>query len=547
MAYPPLATIDRSIDAPDPPGRQPLAVASPGKEATPFGRAAGPEERRPVYRSAWTTSGLAAQAAGLSADALDAAGTILGVLSAGVLGPREQLASNDLSAAAGFRQRLDAIEALAAPPAPEDGPAAAGDLLLAAAALAVAAEPNAAVSAAGLRFAAAQMAATEGLEPTGGRPAEELRLECAATICAAAACRLADKKAGQAAADCLHELAGRRLTAAVAVLWPAIQAAQRAPAPAAAAMRWLADALARWSPLAGCSGEDNPLDPGLLVAACTAALRSPAAATRKAALAALVALDQLVPVLAAVAAEPGCSAVAVATLRSELALHPPARVVFDRPPVVAGQSDGAEAAGLGIGTAGGAEAHGPPDCTPRPPQLKFTEPSLEFESAFECGNLARVHTNCHPFNRRTIVFSRTTLPCKHTCFTMPCSAQASMVDTREYDLWLAPDTNVEGQTATGCAKIHTQWFFFQVRGMKVGEPYRFNILNFEKHKSLYSKGMQPLVYSAAAAGTPGGCGWRRAGSNIKYRPAGPRPVVRQRANSHVLCCRMITGRVLQCA
>ena len=72
-----------------------------------------------------------------------------------------------------------------------------------------------------------------------------------------------------------------------------------------------------------------------------------------------------------------------------------------------------------------------------------------------------------------------------------------MVDVHEYDLWLAPDTNV-----TNVARVHTQWFFFRVRGMRTGVRYRFNIQNLEKPKSLYSTGMQPLVYSEAAAAPP---------------------------------------------
>jgi hypothetical protein len=356
--------------------------------------------------------------------------------------------------APGFRVRLDAIEAAGARIAEGAQGFGGGDSMLVAAAVVIqaTADPNAAVVAAGLKLALSHLERP----PTNVVDRMEAHKRASASLCAAAAAKLADRKSGTAAADCLHAAAAARsLTLVLAVLWPLVTAA--APAPAAAAMQWLAAALAR---LAGDAA--GALEPGLVVAACAAVLRSPAAATRKAALEALAALDRLCPVLEAVAAA-GFPPPVVGTLRVALATDPPPRVVFDRTPPVEGHSGQVS----------------------EPAAFRLCrDPPLEFDSAFECGNLAR----------------------------------AAMVDVHEYDLWLAPDTNV-----TNVARIHTQWFFFRVRGMRAGVRYRFNIQNFEKSKSLYSTGMQPLVYSEAAAARPGGHGWRRAGADIAYRKGGPRP------------------------
>ena len=61
------------------------------------------------------------------------------------------------------------------------------------------------------------------------------------------------------------------------------------------------------------------------------------------------------------------------------------------------------------------------------------------------------------------------------------------------------------------------------RGMRKDERYTFTILNFEKPKSLFQNGMQPLVYSERRAAEPGGVGWARGGRDISYRPGRPRP------------------------
>ncbi len=44
-------------------------------------------------------------------------------------------------------------------------------------------------------------------------------------------------------------------------------------------------------------------------------------------------------------------------------------------------------------------------------------------------------------------------------------------------------------------KGHLQWFYFTVKGMIAGEKYRINICNFQKNKTLYTRGMGPYVFS----------------------------------------------------
>lgn len=52
---------------------------------------------------------------------------------------------------------------------------------------------------------------------------------------------------------------------------------------------------------------------------------------------------------------------------------------------------------------------------------------------------------------------------------------------QEYHLFMSADTNTRG---------HQQWFFFRVRNMRKGIPYKFNIWNFSKPRSLFGDGMR---------------------------------------------------------
>lgn len=114
---------------------------------------------------------------------------------------------------------------------------------------------------------------------------------------------------------------------------------------------------------------------------------------------------------------------------------------------------------------------------------------LQFESAFESGNLDRV----------------------------------VMVGPNEYDLYMRADTNVRG---------HHQWFYFKTTSRKKMGTVKFNILNFTKRRSLYESGMRvcilnvadrnKLIEQAELAGKPYDrdiIGWYRGGENIKYQPS----------------------------
>lgn len=62
---------------------------------------------------------------------------------------------------------------------------------------------------------------------------------------------------------------------------------------------------------------------------------------------------------------------------------------------------------------------------------------------------------------------------------------AVRVSENEYDLFMRIDTNTRG---------HAQWFNFIVRNTGK-KRVRFNIVNFTKNRSLYSRDMHPYIYS----------------------------------------------------
>ncbi|KAK6730401.1 hypothetical protein RB195_007084 [Necator americanus] len=98
---------------------------------------------------------------------------------------------------------------------------------------------------------------------------------------------------------------------------------------------------------------------------------------------------------------------------------------------------------------------------------------LLFESRFECGNLRRV----------------------------------TQVGPTHYELILSPDINQK--------KEHFQWFYFEVSNIVNNINYTFEIINCLKSTSMYSKGMQPVMYSVRDA-LAGRGGWVRAGDSICY-------------------------------
>ncbi|KAK2948338.1 putative Cytosolic carboxypeptidase Nna1 [Blattamonas nauphoetae] len=113
--------------------------------------------------------------------------------------------------------------------------------------------------------------------------------------------------------------------------------------------------------------------------------------------------------------------------------------------------------------------------------------TLQFESRFECGNLKK----------------------------------AVQVYQWEYDLTLRIDTNTKG---------HTQWYYFTVTNVRKDVRYKFNIVNFLKPASMYSNGMQPLMYSEFLARDKG-IGWHRVGEDICYYSS---PLKRKGSNFYTL-------------
>lgn len=83
---------------------------------------------------------------------------------------------------------------------------------------------------------------------------------------------------------------------------------------------------------------------------------------------------------------------------------------------------------------------------------------------------------------------------------------AVRVGPDEYDLFIQVDSNTKG---------HLQWYNFKVCGARKGAKYRFNICNFQKSKSLYSRGMKPFVFSRARHDRLR-AGWEQSGENLKY-------------------------------
>jgi cytosolic carboxypeptidase protein 2/3 len=60
---------------------------------------------------------------------------------------------------------------------------------------------------------------------------------------------------------------------------------------------------------------------------------------------------------------------------------------------------------------------------------------------------------------------------------------------------------------------HLQWYYFKMFNMIPGTTYQLNLCNFQKAKSLYSRGMKPYLFSHRNSEEKG-IGWRQAGSSI---------------------------------
>lgn len=105
-----------------------------------------------------------------------------------------------------------------------------------------------------------------------------------------------------------------------------------------------------------------------------------------------------------------------------------------------------------------------------PNNMKFTErpfcgqhweaeEGLHFNSFFESGNLDSV---------------------------IQVTVCVIQVGSQEYDLFMRVDTNTRG---------HLQWFNFKVSNLRPNEQYKLNICNFQKSKTLFSRGSKPYVLS----------------------------------------------------
>lgn len=110
--------------------------------------------------------------------------------------------------------------------------------------------------------------------------------------------------------------------------------------------------------------------------------------------------------------------------------------------------------------------------TPSCPVIEDDGETLKFNSQFESGNLRK----------------------------------AIQVRRNEYDLVLNSDIN---------SNHYHQWFYFEVSNMRVGIPYRFNIINCEKSNSQFNYGMQVMMYSVQEAISGRPC-WVRTGTDICY-------------------------------
>ncbi|KAF2362086.1 Peptidase M14 carboxypeptidase A [Trinorchestia longiramus] len=108
----------------------------------------------------------------------------------------------------------------------------------------------------------------------------------------------------------------------------------------------------------------------------------------------------------------------------------------------------------------------------RSPLSSEDDNTLQFESRFESGNLAKV----------------------------------VQVSECYYELHIRSDL----YTAR-----HTQWYYFAISNTRKKMTYRFSIVNMMKCDSLYNHGLRPLLYSEKEAQVHG-VGWRRCATNIVY-------------------------------
>ncbi|XP_062140412.1 cytosolic carboxypeptidase Nna1 isoform X7 [Drosophila sulfurigaster albostrigata] len=126
-------------------------------------------------------------------------------------------------------------------------------------------------------------------------------------------------------------------------------------------------------------------------------------------------------------------------------------------------------------------------------------PQMQFSRSAVGG--AKFVTNCHPMNAEeydSLEFE--------SRFESGNLAKAVQITPTYYELYLRPDLY------TSRSK---QWFYFRVRRTHRNMLYRFSIVNLVKSDSLYNDGMRPVMYSTLGAKEKSE-GWRRCGNNISY-------------------------------
>lgn len=76
------------------------------------------------------------------------------------------------------------------------------------------------------------------------------------------------------------------------------------------------------------------------------------------------------------------------------------------------------------------------------------------------------------------------------------------MDSNQYDLFMRIDSNTRG---------HVQWFNFTVKSSN-SKKVKFHIVNFRKHRTLYSQTLRPYLISSANPKQ----GWKQGADNVKY-------------------------------
>lgn len=131
--------------------------------------------------------------------------------------------------------------------------------------------------------------------------------------------------------------------------------------------------------------------------------------------------------------------------------------------------------------------------------ISYDIPQTQFSRSAVGG--AKFVTNCHPMN--TDDYDSLEFESR---FESGNLAKAVQITPTYYELYLRPDLY------TSRSK---QWFYFRVRRTHRNMLYRFSIVNLVKSDSLYNDGMRPVMYSTLGAKEKNE-GWRRCGNNISY-------------------------------